>query len=301
MHNIAKKESYISTMKYIQKNYKMNQPTLLISDYYGASYKEYGLFYGMAWCGEKMRNKYAPVLIKLYPQIYFYHGWNNMFNYWNNSFSYIDLLKKYHNIILYSGDSELEKNLAPKLHGINRQLDLKYKKVYFNELTNQNIYEVTYDSIASCKYNQFICDAELLDKTKSSFINPQGLLFDNGITQSYEKARSGKYSSKLTKEYPYGMTTILSEINNGEHFKISVWIFDNGNTNAGLVVAANDVEKYYNFKTKSSITENQWQRIEIDFIVPLIAHMQDIKIYCWNPDPILPAYFDDLEIEKLSK
>ncbi|MBN1413590.1 MAG: hypothetical protein JW973_00705 [Bacteroidales bacterium] len=297
--NIQRKELLLNTKVFIEKRYASDQPTLLIPNYYGAPYKAHGLFYGMAWCGPKMGAKYAVALNKYYPHIYFYHTWNNLFNQWGNSFSYIDLLQKYKNIVLFSGDKNLENSLFSKLHGMNRQLDTNIDTTITFEKTGERIYEVSYDSVIGAMPFEFYIDAEVVDSTGEYFICREGLKIGNGNTQSSDVARSGRYSSKLTKDSPYGMTCILSEVKADEHFKISTWRYNNGNHDAGLVTAANDINKLYILKKESSINENGWQKIEIDLIIPVNAHVQDLKIYCWNKDPGLPAYFDDLFIEKI--
>ena len=296
-YSISRKEEHLETMKFINKNFDKNQPTLLISDYYGAPYVEYGLFYGMAWCGGKMRTKYAPVLINLYPHKYFYHGWNNLFNYWNNSFPYIDLLKRYHQLVLYSGDNEMEKSLESKLHGMNRQIDLNYDTVYLNNKTGEKLYKVTYDSLSSKIIRQFTCGAEKLDLSKSCFISEQGLVFENGLTQSDEKARSGKYSSRLTDKCPYGFTSYISEVSEGEHYIFSVWRYKN-NHDAGLVVTTSDPDVFYHLQTKSVQKEGEWEMLKFEFKVPESLNKKDLKIYCWNQNKVLPAYFDDLVIQR---
>jgi len=298
--NLNLKEYYGNTSNFIKTHYENNKPTLVIADYYGAPYKEYAFFFGMYWCGEKMRTKYTPILEELYPRTYIYHDWSNMFNFnWDKYYTFEDLLKKYQNIVLFSGDPEKEKLLYSKLHGINRQIDTKFKIAYSNENTKETIYEVKYDSIASKSISIYDCNAEILDETKSHFINNYGQTFENGNTQSSEKSRSGKYSSKLTKETPYGMTCILSEVKTKEHYRMSVWMYDNNNQNAGLVISALDASKYFLFEPKTVKKDGNWLKIEIDFNVPENLNNQDIKIFCWDNDKKLPAYFDDLTIVKL--
>jgi hypothetical protein len=296
--NINRKEQLMNTKNFIEKRYPKDQPTLLIPNYYGAPYKAHGLFYGMAWCGPEMGAKYTLALNKYYPHIYFYHTWNNLFNQWGNSFSYIDLLKKYTKIVLFSGDTILENSLYSKLHGMNRQFDTKFDTVVSFEKTGEKIYEVTYDSSKGNLPFAFYFDAEVLDSTGEFYKGCKGINAGNGNTQSSDFARSGRYSCKLTKESPFGLTSILSEVNADENLKISVWSYINGNNNSGLVVTANDVNKLYIFKKAPSLNENHWQKIEIDLKIPAAADMQDLKIYCWNNEPDLPAYFDDLSIEK---
>jgi hypothetical protein len=296
--NLSRAKALSETYNKVQSTF-INKPVLIIPNYYGAPYLEYSLFFGINWSGEKMKNRYAQTLVKLYPNSYFYHNWNNLFNYWHDSYSFIDLLKKYHNLILFSGDPEVEKSLFSKLHGINRQLDTKFNKTFVNENTKEAIYEVSFDSMLETHPHRFFFDAEQLDSSKQNFINSEGLIAENGNTQSSDYARSGKFSCKLTKENPYGLTCVISEVTKGEHYVISVWRNNNGNNIAGLVVSANDAKKYYSFQSQSNFNENNWQKIEIDFIVPESAMNEDIKFYVWNRDSNQPAYFDDLTIERI--
>ena len=297
--NMVKKENYLYTMKYIEENYSKDQPTLLIPDYYGAPYTAYGCFYGMGWCRGEIKKKYAEELKKLYPNIYSFHTWNNLFLHWNKSYPYIDLLKKYNDIILFSGDKELEQSLSGKLNGLNRQFDTKVSKIISFESTGETIYKVSYDSTLKLQPQSYYFDAEFLDTTQQYFVNGEGLKCGNGNTRSSDFARSGGYSSKLSKEAPYGMTSFLSEVGKDKHFRISVWRYNNENDKAGLVVSTIDSDKYHQFFSQPSEEEKQWQKIEIDFVVPETIHMQDLKIYCWNGNTALPAYFDDLLIEKV--
>jgi hypothetical protein len=296
-YNIVKREASLKTMNYIKNSFKQDQPTLLIADYYGAPYKEYGLFYGMAWLGGDKKREYATLLKELYPNIYFYHIWNNLFNYWENSYSFIDLLKKYQSIVLYSGDANMQISLNSKMHGVNRQIDTRFKEVYFNDTTKEKIYEVSYDSIAAIKGQKITCDAELLDESKIYFINPLGALFDNGITQSQEKARSGNYSSKLSQNVPYGFTAYISEVKKGEHYKISVWRYINY-SGATLVATVSDTKQLYYSQDEAIEKLGEWEKLQIDLLVPENIDNQDVKVYCWNSNINVPAYFDDFSIEK---
>ena len=286
-------------MQYVRNNFDTNQPTLVIPNYYGTPYMQYGLFYGMAWSGNDMRLKYAVELKKLFPNIYFYHNWNNLFNQWDNSYTFLDLLKKYKNIVLFSGDIELENSLFGKLHGINRQFDTKIRKINSFELTDEIFYDVTFDSRKEMQSYRFTFDAEIRDSSKQFFLNSDHIKIGNANTQSSDFAKSGMYSSKLTKESPYGMTAYLSEVEKGEHFKLSVWRYDNKNDDANLVVTSNNPDKFYYSINQPVSTEKGWQKLEFDFVVPEFMQHQDIKIYCWNKIPVLPAYFDDISIEKI--
>ena len=296
--SIQRRENYMDAFNFAATNFPKDQPTLLIPDYYGAPYKEYGLFFGISWSGRIMTAKYAVVLNKLYPNIYFYHGWNNLFNQWDHSSSYVELLKKYKKIVLFSGDAEMEKSLYSKLHGLNRQLDVTWKKIKYFPESKALFYEVSYDSAKGTTPCTFNFNAESVDSAKHMYFNEDGLTAGNATTQSAEFARSGKYSCKLDKEEPFGLTCFLSEVQKNEHYIVTVWKYDNGNKNAGLVLSANTAEKYYTFQAEPIETVNHWQKLVIDFVVPDTVVNEDIKIYVWNGDSTIPAYFDDLSVER---
>jgi hypothetical protein len=297
---LAKKEVYMQTMQYIEHHIDKDRPTLVIPDYYGAPYKEYGLFFGIGWSGHGMRMKFAAELKKLYPDIYFYHVWDDLFNHWDYSYAYIDLLKKYKRIIMFSGDPVAEESISGKLHGLNRQFDTRTVKTIKFETTGEGIYEILYDSVSDSQPFKFRFDAESTDSSGKFFLSTEGIRVGDGGTRSTDFARSGKYSGKLTNEAPYGFTGIISEACAGEKYKVSVWRFNNSNNNAGLVISAKDASRYYHLETQPSADEKRWQKISIDFEMPQHMDRQDIKIYCWNNDKTMPAYFDDLLIEKIT-
>jgi|GEM_PF-2070114 hypothetical protein len=290
-----RKKQYLKSMQYATDNFK-NQTILILPNYYGTPFKEYGLFFGMGWCGDKMGKIYATDLKKLYPKIYFYHDWHKNFYHWGDIYNFIDLLKKYKTVILFSNNQELENQLYEKLHGINRQLDTKYTLIAEFEAPKEKYYKVEFDSSRSISKNPIFCDAENVDNTGNYFLNNLGLLFGNGSTKTDEKAFSGKSSGKAYKNNEYTLSCILSEVKANEHYIITVW--RNNNTNAGIVLDCPN-KNFYQFYTEVKESLKGWDKIEIDFIVPEILNGENIKIYCWNPEKNTPTYFDDLSIKKI--
>jgi hypothetical protein len=294
---IVRLNDHLSVLETINKEYR-NKPTLVIPNYYGAPYKEYGLYFGLAWSGSKMANVYAKDLRILYPDIYIHHGWNNLFNAFGTPYSYIDLLKKYKKIVLYSGDDRLEKSLSSKLSGINRKRDTKIVSMKSFESIGARVYEIEIDT-NKIKIPMLVsCNSESRDSSLKFFVNSEGLRFANGETQSDEKARSGNYSSKLEKGKAYGFTVDLSEVMYKEKYKISVWRYNNGNVKAGIVIMTQKPDIFYSIYHEA-IADGEWSKIDIEFEIPAKIHTKDLKIYCWNPDKELPAYFDDFTIEEV--
>ncbi|MEI6694481.1 MAG: hypothetical protein WCO13_00325 [Bacteroidota bacterium] len=296
--NIEWHQRFLESKTEILRSFN-NKPKLMIADYYGAPYPEYALYFGTAWSGEKMRGYYANALYKLYPDSYIYQNWDRLFYSWGNtSFSFYELLRKYPLFYLFSGDQNMENSLSSKLHGLNRSYDTQYKVVYKNEKTNECIYEVKLDTAKARQNYTFSCDAETIDTISGNFTNALKQSFDNGKFQSRDHAFSGKHSLKLTNKNPYGFTCYISEVNENETYTISVWVYNNKNNNANLVISAKEVDVLYTSQCKPMCNSKDWYKLEINVKIPEKMNSKDLKIYCWNKDKSLPAYFDDLEIIK---
>lgn len=284
------------SLTYVEENFTPNDPVLALPNYFGAPFKEYGVFYGMAWCGHKMATKYATDLNVLYPHIYFFHGWNNRFNQWGTNHSYIDLLKKYGEVTFYSGDKAWEESLKDKFKGINRQLDTHWSLVKSFDNLNQYFYKVTYDSLAA-NIKEYICDAEIAEESKAFFTNQLGQYFEGAIYQCDEFARSGNYSVKLL-ENQFGFTCTLSEVQSGEHYHIEIWR-KIGHDQSALVVQSSPDNDFYISTSTPVATEREWEKLQLEIIIPDNLRNRELKIYGWNFPNSGATYFDDLSIRKL--
>lgn len=293
------KEHYMESYG-IDKKYT-GKPILMICNYTGSAFKQYALLFGIVWTGgsdTKMHKWYAATLSKMYPDAYIYKSYDNLFSDWSNSFSFITLLKKYKQVYLDTRDQEVKESLTTKFNGLNRQTDTKDTLVYKNNYSLETIYKFTFDSSENSRHLRYECDAENTDSTKFNFIT-DGLIFKNGNTQSDEQAYKGKFSAKLTKDKPYGMTCSLSEVQTGEKYSISIWRYKNGNLNSGLVISTNNSSLFYNCVSITSETSAKWEKLEYILSVNEQINNCDINIYCWNYDQSLPAYFDNLVIERI--
>ncbi len=290
---------YFESKTFINKNFN-NKPKLIISRQYGCPYPEYSLFFAITWAGNEMIKYYwDSSLQNLYPDSYVYHGWKNSFYALNKTgYSYIDLLRKYNEVYLYSGNKKVENSIASKLHGLNRTIDTKSKIVYNNNQTGETIYLVSFDSLACQSTISYNCDAEQVDSSGNYFINSLGQKFKFGNTQSNEFAHSGLYAAKLTGDSPYGFTCYLSEVQIHDRYKISTWLYNNNNSEAGLVLSSPD-RNLYKFESTPVERDGNWFKIEIDYTVTKETDNKDLKIYCWNKNGHIPAYFDDLTIKRI--
>ena len=291
-HSIQWTNRYINTLRWVEKDEK-GHAVLILGDYFGAPYKGLSMFFGTAWCGPKMTERYSNDLVITHPHSYTYHSWNNRFNYWKGAFSFIELMKQHHIVTLYVGDTTLEQSLIPKLHGINRQLDCSFTELFQNPETGERIYRIRYDSLMSEK-TMVVLDAENMDSTGRSFQNNDGIIYQNGESRTSDHAFSGKYSSIAFFDSA-GMQAVISEITSDMHCVFSVWRHKS-NTNAGLVIADKDSSVYYQCCMQPVMEKGEWQLLKLDVIMPGKMNNHDLIISCKNFSKDLPAYFDDLYI-----
>lgn len=294
--NTSRKEALHETYDFIQQN-KTDKALVIVPSYYGCPYQEYSMYFGLFWGGDIMKPRYIEALNEIYPNTYFYNGWDEMLHYWSgDAISYIDVLKKHNTIRMYIGDSIIENDVMKYVvYNIRRVHDTRIKKIFSNESTHENIYEISYDSSAAkMDSTEIVCNADSLTQDGKYFTGTFGQSFKNGITQSSEKAFSGKFSCKLSGENKYGMTYIIGQIRKGEHYRVSVWRNDN-NMNATLVVSARNGDDYYVSEKNAVQKNNGWSQLIIDFVVPENLNNKEIRIYSFN-DTGISAYFDDLKI-----
>ncbi|MFH0866701.1 MAG: hypothetical protein V1904_10930 [Bacteroidota bacterium] len=293
--NSGQKKEYNKTYNFIQQN-KTDEALIIVPSYYGCPYQEYALYFGLDWCGNLMEQRYVDVLNTIYPNTYFYNGWDELFHNWKNDpISYIDLLKKHGSIRLFSGDSTIEKNIMTYVtHNIRRANDTEIKSVFSNETTGENIYEINYIHPDTADTLLTLCSADSLCSNAEKFIGTRNQLFNNGNSQSSDFARSGKFSSKVTSDNPYGMTYIIGQVRTKEHYRINVWRHI-GNNDASLVVEGRVSDDLFLTEKKSDYSHNDWEELTIDFIVPETMNNKELRIHPHN-DSSSPAYFDDMEV-----
>jgi hypothetical protein len=137
------KESQMKTVNFVNTN-PSDKPLAISSKYYGCPYQEYALSFGLCWGGEIMRPHYVEVLKKIFPNTFIYNGWDKSFHDWEgNSFTVLDLLARYKAIRFYSGDIDVENNIFQSFkNNANNKTDIKINKIFSNEDTQENIYEL---------------------------------------------------------------------------------------------------------------------------------------------------------------
>jgi hypothetical protein len=146
-------------------------------------------------------------------------------------------------------------------------------------------------SISEDRALDVFCDAEMVSGT--SFLT-NGIEFKGAHTQSTDKARSGKYSSKLNKDQPFGFTYEVTNVKKGDVIEASVWKHTSGN-HGGLVISADDANNdQYEFFQFFNDEQEGWGLINAFFVA---MHDYDkVLVYalCANEEE---AYFDDFSVK----
>lgn len=145
------------------------------------------------------------------------------------------------------------------------------------------------------KIQEYSCDAESLSQNGTSFTSASGLFFDNADRQSTDKVHGGENSIALTGESPYGMTTVIENVNPGERFEVSVWRLSR-NDFGKIVVSSGSGKIYYDAECHvTERDENGWELLKKKIIIPRRLPEDKLKIYLWN-NGSGTIYFDDLNI-----
>ncbi|MGB0862380.1 MAG: hypothetical protein ACPGXZ_05650 [Saprospiraceae bacterium] len=142
----------------------------------------------------------------------------------------------------------------------------------------------------------YYCGAE---KSDGKVFKSDGHEFLNGQTQSKEKARSGKYSSKLDQDNIYSLGFKLVNPKPRTTYKVEIWNYKPNGGPSFLAIAGEKPSKFYHqTNVVSRIDKNGWQLIETVFTVPNDAKAT-YSIYLFKEKDERIAYVDDLKITEL--
>jgi hypothetical protein len=142
----------------------------------------------------------------------------------------------------------------------------------------------------------YYCGAEV---TNGKVFKSDGNEFMNGQTQSDEKARSGKYSSKLDQENLYSVGLKLVNPKPRTTYKAEIWVNKPNGGKTFLAVAGEKPSKFYQHtEVVSKIDKNNWQLLETVFTIPDGAKTT-YSIYLFKEKNDKIVYADDFRITAL--
>ncbi len=131
----------------------------------------------------------------------------------------------------------------------------------------------------------------------------------NTPTRSKEVFHGGSWSSKIDRNYPYGIgLDVMADtlfVTPNRIVKVSGWVYTPGErTESSLVVdfQSGSVSISYNpFYMEDFAVPNKWTYFESAFYVPVdLPEKSSVKIYFFNPSSQRAFYIDDLKIDFIS-
>ena len=148
----------------------------------------------------------------------------------------------------------------------------------------------------------FSCGAERSTQKKRIFFSEENekheFAIDGYLIDSV--SHKGKYSVLTKGNRPYAFKFVLSNIKQGEYYRISVW--KKGGKNAGEIILSDFGNSGF-FHSGNDILEKQnngWALISMDFLVPKNLNGKNITAAARNTSNEL-VYFDDFSVRKLQK
>jgi hypothetical protein len=148
---------------------------------------------------------------------------------------------------------------------------------------------------------ELTCDMENLSPDGRFFrTSNDSIMLTHGISQSGEQAFNGSYSSKLSKDHAFSLSTGFDKVTAGESFVVSTWIYDPKDQCRIIASGENPDQFYYGRRMIEVADSLGWQKIKIDFFVPAEMDGNLLNIYLFYPGAD-SVYVDDLEIKYFNK
>lgn len=137
------------------------------------------------------------------------------------------------------------------------------------------------------------CDVEKVHDVDFLTTDRKDIFLENGNTQSAEKARSGKYSAKVSFKEPYTLTYRLPDCKAGD--SILVYVMRYG-TNGGIMISGGENSFYAYTADPLEKDSLGWDLLQAAFCVPHDMKEEKISIFMYYKEGSDSSYFDDLHI-----
>ncbi|MEM7035346.1 MAG: right-handed parallel beta-helix repeat-containing protein [Bacteroidota bacterium] len=143
--------------------------------------------------------------------------------------------------------------------------------------------------------DRYFCPAEKIADDGLHFKTDNGT-FSGAKSQSQEHVFEGHHASKVWAEQDTGMAFQLTEVQGGEHYRISVFRFHP--KDKGQLVVTGDWG-FQGISTRPSLSHlRDFRKLMVLVRVPENVSNGTLRAFCVNKDA-RPAYFDNLLIERL--
>ncbi len=139
--------------------------------------------------------------------------------------------------------------------------------------------------------SHFASDVEKVHETYYLTTDRADVYLENGNTQSDEKARSGKYSVKVSVEQPYSLTYRLRDCKAGDSIVVDVYRYGR---NGGIMISGGE-NSFYTY-TADPIEKDSlgWDHLQTKFLVPQNMGENPVSIFAYYKEGNDSSYFDDM-------
>ncbi len=147
---------------------------------------------------------------------------------------------------------------------------------------------------------KIICDAELITKKGDKFIaaNDSSVFLDGGWLRTKLDAHSGVHSAlTIPKTKAFALEYKIIRIGPDAYFKVSVWRKSKDGKGTLVFTGDNTDIMYLATSKPAEISDNGWEKLELEAYTPPHFGNGFVKIYVWN-NGTDTVYFDDLIIER---
>ena len=165
---------------------------------------------------------------------------------------------------------------------------------------NSVLYLLAISFLASCSRDSevvqnndihFTCGAEKVEGDK--LVASNGVLLTGASARTSSKARTGKYSLKLSEENPYGYVYTLLNIKKGQVVTASAWKNIDA-TSGAVVIAPKGTKEGYVASGHIKERKGKWGKMDVMFIAQ--KDLDTVLVYAYNLDK-KPICIDDFKVD----
>jgi len=143
------------------------------------------------------------------------------------------------------------------------------------------------------------CGAEF---RKGDFFTEGDLRFDNGNTQSDERARFGRYSCRLLPgdQLQFGIGAHLKDLRAGGLYQATVWRFQHPGSRSYLAAQSSGGRDPFYLSQALSFhrDEKGWEQVKLQFFIPFRHLPESVQVFVFSEGKDT-VYFDDFQVRLL--
>ena len=180
----------------------------------------------------------------------------------------------------------------------------RWKSYPFNTffpLSTDSIFILKKAHVLNLEYDDFPIHSNLekIDSTQTKFLsNHPSVTFSGGNLHSKQNVRSGQKAIQLNHKAKYGLTTQFWNLNPGDTILVSVWRYPS-HANTGIVIDSDYQNILYDYNDKRVVgkSDDGWEQLQSEIIIPDYHGQERFSIYIWNPGG-KNVWWDDLVINR---